>query len=588
VSLAEVYRQLGFGAWGAFEAQNSLDADATNASAHLFLADTYGRLPDRSTALSSELLQYFLYAPVNRNAFHTFNEYTALFEQPTAQVSLSAEGGTRSWALGDVVTRSGNERFAHNAFVEVRREDGARPANADDRVQGFFQGKVALGAASDLFFSADAVRDEHGEDFETVQAFGLTTMTPVLLRQFTDARDPNVDNRFTIGEGNLGFRHGWRPGSAFTAAATYRYLESVEHNLQETRSICSPGASLLFQLLPLTSDSALTNPFRTVGFQLQQATRVGRHQLVAGTQFFRQRKERRCQETITFDGESLVDFDDRTSGRDRTAGLYLRDEVRLTSRVYGTVGVQYQDVEYDDLDGGLFTLSQWSPMVGLSARLSSTTVIRAAGFRNLNGELVAARIAPTTVAGFPIDRNEFPTAKRQEANLSVETALSRIFVGARAYVRKTEVPVLQAGGSLLAEADERSTGGGLYASAILGPTLTVFADDWFARADSEPFVRWDNQFRIGVNFIHERGFYARATASFVTQRFSDTAITDLPDESVALVDLESGYEFAAKRGLLTLTVQNLFDEQWTSVVEGLSVVPRRPERRAVLRFRWRI
>ena len=45
VSLAQLYRQLGFEAWGAAEAVESLDADLTNASAHLFLGETYGLLP---------------------------------------------------------------------------------------------------------------------------------------------------------------------------------------------------------------------------------------------------------------------------------------------------------------------------------------------------------------------------------------------------------------------------------------------------------------------------------------------------------------------------------------------------------------
>src|SRR5262249_44144006 len=58
VSLAEVYRQLGFESWGAYEALNSLETDVANASAHLFLAETYGNLPDRTQAQGSELLQY--------------------------------------------------------------------------------------------------------------------------------------------------------------------------------------------------------------------------------------------------------------------------------------------------------------------------------------------------------------------------------------------------------------------------------------------------------------------------------------------------------------------------------------------------
>ena len=59
VSLAQLYRQLGFESWGAYEATKSLDADLTNASAHLFLAETYGGLPDRTQALEQRAAPVF-------------------------------------------------------------------------------------------------------------------------------------------------------------------------------------------------------------------------------------------------------------------------------------------------------------------------------------------------------------------------------------------------------------------------------------------------------------------------------------------------------------------------------------------------
>ena len=139
VSLAQVYRELGFEAWGASEAIDSLNADITNASAHLFLAETYGNLPDRTQAQTSELLQYFLYAPVNRNAFNNFNEYTALLEESRRQTSFEIEGGDNRRFRGDVAILGGNERFAYNAFVSDGRRNGPRPDDADTFTQGFAQ-----------------------------------------------------------------------------------------------------------------------------------------------------------------------------------------------------------------------------------------------------------------------------------------------------------------------------------------------------------------------------------------------------------------------------------------------------------------
>src|SRR5207253_2470399 len=152
VSLARLYNQLGFEAWGAYEALNSLNADLTNASAHLFMSETYGNLPDRTQALAGELDQYFLYSPVNLNSFNNFSEYTALLERPFKQLTVTQAGGNLTYASTNVRTQSGNERFAHTAFINYRRQDGSRPDASDYRVQGTATAKVALGETSDLFF----------------------------------------------------------------------------------------------------------------------------------------------------------------------------------------------------------------------------------------------------------------------------------------------------------------------------------------------------------------------------------------------------------------------------------------------------
>jgi hypothetical protein len=90
---------------------------------------------------------------------------------------------------------------------------------------------------------------------------------------------------------------------------------------------------------------------------------------------------------------------------------------------------------------------------------------------------------------------------------------------------------------------------------------------------------------VGINVIHERGGFARLTTSHVSQRFDRARVASLPKSSFPLADLELSYEFAGKRGLLTLASQNLFDERFLSVIEGLSVIPIRPERRTQVRWR---
>lgn len=588
VSLAEIYRQLGFEAWGAFEALNSLEVDVTNASAHLFLAETYGGLADRTQAQGSELLQYFLYAPVNRNSFNNFAEYTALLEQPRRQLTVTAETGTRERAYGDVVHRGGNERFAHIGFVELARQNGSRLVVRDDRLQAFFQGKLSLARQSDLFVSFVGVRNETGASTDGTRTFGLETGTPVIVRQFDARPDPSITSRIDNTETTLGLKHQWRLGSALTGAVTYNSVTRVEDRPASLSSLC--GFFDVTQFGALASGT-LTNPFRTVDAQVQQATRVGRHQLVVGQQFISQQKDERCNELITIVGTTQsVPLSYDRSGRDTSSVTSVRDEVRLTSRIHATVGVAYEQAKYNDLSGKrVFDNDRWDPRVGVSVLLAGSTVVRAAAFRNLNTNFFGSIIGPPTVSGFVVARNEFPTARRDEFNLSIEHSARRAFLAVRGFTRHTTVPFLLADGvTFIPEADATANGSSVNVNWIVASRVTVFGDDHFVLFDAKTFDRADNLLRAGINLIHPARVFIRFTASHLTQRFRNTAVAGLPRSSFALADFSLGYEFAGKRGRADLVLTNAFDRRFDAVIEGLSIDTFQPNRRAVASLRWRL
>ena len=591
VSLAEIYRQLGFESWGASEALKSVETDMTNASAHLFLGETYGLLTDRTQALSSELLQYFIYAPVNRNSFNTFSEYTALLEQPYRALSLVGGLGEPGRSRAVAISRSGNDAFAHYAFVEQNREDGARPDNDDEKLHLFGQAKIAFSEKSDLFLSVSDYSTDTGEDLETVQSFGLDSPTPILVRQFETERDPNRRNQLDNFEAVAGYKHAWRAGSALTAAARVGQLETASSDPDGLTSACYGYDLTQFGA---RSDYSLSFPFKSLDLQVQQATRVGRHQLIGGGQAFGQKKERRCRENLYFEssgpGQPALHNETVARGEDRTYRGYLRDEIQVSSAFHVTLGISYDDVRYESqTDGQRYDLARWNPLIGAAVLLGPRTVLRAAAFRNLNNDIAGARISPTSVSGFVVERNEFPTAIRKEAGLSLEHAWSRVFVGGRAFVRDTRVPgLLATGSSFVPEADEETRGGNLYANWLVARRLTLFADDTYSRGDNAAYVRLDNQVRGGFSFVHEAGLVARVAVGYFTQRFADTQVTGLPESSFPLVNSVITYEFADKRGLFTLEVNNLFDRDFRYVVEGVSVEPPLPLRRLLATFRWRI
>lgn len=587
VSLAEIYGQLGFDAWGASEAQSSLEADFTNASAHLFLADTYGRLPDRTQALGSEVLQYQLYAPVNRNSFNNFNEYTALLEQPDRQLSPIVRWGSDGQADGVVQTRSGNERFAHLAAVEYSREDGVRLQGDDEYRSVFLQSKLALSARSDILFAVNSSRQSESQIGAVVRTFGLELDAPVIIRQYTDAPDRNLVNRFSTTNTRIGFKHSWRPGSAFTATTNIQRYEQRTEDPDETYSVC--GGLELTQYGTLAS-ARRRYPFRSYDIQGQQATRIGRHQVIVGAQLWEQDKESHCIDSVYLAASHtpVIDLRDDSEGHDRTVTGYVRDEIGLAPWLHVTLGLRRDHVTYVDLfDQQPYRIQRWNPMAGASITLGPATVVRVAGLRNLNSDFTGAKISPATVSGFTIERNEEPTAIRKEGDVSLEQSWPRAFLNVRGFIRDTTVPAL-ASLSFLPEAQSRDVGMSTSLNLIGSRRVGLFADDLFVRTETRHFDRTDNRIRVGINFIHERGLLARVSTSYVTQRFSNSPVRELPQSGFALTDLDLRYEFAGKRGLFRFTVTNVFNRSFIAAVEGLSIDRLRPDRRALVSLRWRI
>jgi tetratricopeptide (TPR) repeat protein len=602
VSLAKIYNQLGFDAWGAFEALNSLNADLTNSSAHLFLAETYGNLPDRTQAQSSELDQYFLYSPVNLNSFNNFSEYTSLFERPFKQLTLTGGGGNRSYGTTTVRTQSGNERFAHTAFVTYGREDGPRLDEADERVQGTAIMKFSFNAATNVFAVLTGVTDVEGQDSDRVVSIG-TFPNQVSVQQIVEQPDPTFTSRTTFAEATLGFTHFWAPGAVFTLKADALDVGAEEHDPDATFAVC-PTELGIGDLTPLfaTSDARFGTPYRGVTFQAQQSARLKRHQLIAGGDYTRRRKTRRCSDFVTstvYSGSLSADAEE--SAWERTTAAYLRDDITLARWAHLTVGARYVDGSYQAPGETAFRFRHFNPYAGVSLRVGPTTMVQAAAFRNTNSDFLSASIAPPTVAGFVFERNELPTSVRKEAGVAVQNAWRGTFVEVRGFVRRSTAaafivtpedldPSIAAFAHLLTSPDADFTARGVTLSynQIVTRRVALFADEQFITRDARMVDRRDNQVRVGVNYIHPAGIYAKVATRVLNQAFSNTTVEGLPTGSFPLTDASMQYEFARKRGLLTWTVTNMFNRRFRTVIEGLTVEAPLPYRVMALTLRWRL
>ena len=134
----------------------------------------------------------------------------------------------------------------------------------------------------------------------------------------------------------------------------------------------------------------------------------------------------------------------------------------------------------------------------------------------------------------------------------------------------------------------RATGFGTFVNFIATPALSLFADEQFVHRRAELFDRDDSQLTVGANYIDRRGVFARLSTRFLNQRFGRTSVTGLPPGSFNLTDASLRWEFAAKRGLVSVEATNLFDHRFLTVVEGLAVQQPVPYRRTTATLRWRL
>jgi hypothetical protein len=387
-------------------------------------------------------------------------------------------------------------------------------------------------------------------------------------------------------------KHQWRAGSAFTAAARYQDLEQTAV-LPATNVSCN-GLDVT-QVEPFASFGprvarTTRSPYQLFDWQVQQATRLGRHQLIVGHQYYTLDKGTRCSETFTF--ETFPEsFDNAiiSERHDDGSQTYIRDEIQLAPWLHATIGVAYQRLSYDDSTSDkVFDVGQWNPRVGVALRLTPRTLLRAAAFRQLHINLLGSTIAPPMLAGFVVARNEFPTATRDEFSVSLERSASRAFVAVRGFVRETEVPYLLDGGSFLPEADAAMSGGSVYGNWIAHRRVTLFGENQLVRFAATRFDRYDNLTKVGVNIIHPTGLFVRVSANHVVQRFSDTSVPGLPRSGFNVADAQVGYEFAEKRGFLSVRLSNAFNTAFNAIVEGLSIDRLLPRRQVVASLRWRL
>jgi len=429
-NLAAIYQDDGMVDVSVREAARGVDYDYSNASSHLFLANSYNALRDPNrinlryeTPWFNELLLSNLLAPVGGGPLSQYvseQEYSKLFEADRLGIS-STSTYLSSGAIRETASQFGiYGNFSYSLDTEFFYDNGLRPNNEITRSESYGQIKLQV-TPQDSFFLQTKYQDVRTGD--VLQYYSQDRFQPGF--HFRDLQQPAILL--------LGYHHEWAPGWHTLVLVGRLEDETFDTNLNRLRDISeflgngvrplpnislglivgrNPDGSLHF-VTPLPMDLHYHNAFTTYTGELNQIWEQPGNTLVAGCRF----QSGEFHTSDQFDNfpsfippngfaptAVMHDFNNDFS---RASG-YIYDTWRPFSRLSITGGFSYDDVTYPTdhrnppIVRGSSSRSQVSPKAGLIWNPFGNLIVRAAYTRALGGVSFdeSVQLEPTEVAGF--------------------------------------------------------------------------------------------------------------------------------------------------------------------------------------------
>jgi hypothetical protein len=261
---------------------------------------------------------------------------------------------------------------------------------------------------------------------------------------------------------------------------------------------------------------------------------------------------------------------------------YLLDYWRVTPQLLVEWGVTYKAEKTPNLRVDRQALRDLvSPRLGINYYITPEQVIRLGAYTCLNNFNFQSSLVPSQVAGIPYGINAFEGSEVRETGISWEAQWDpKTFTAVRGGAIRVS--------SFLINSDQGpitfSTWKEYYANVGLNRILTPYLGLYLGGA----WKRFDSQEVLNPDFTEIDGL-VRLTfwhSSGLRASLGSTLIYQIPKhrkyDLFALADAGLGYEFPQKRGLISLTVTNIFNRHFSYVTEPIKLDPFYAARRITL------
>jgi Flp pilus assembly protein TadD len=550
-----IYNELGFQQLGLLEGWKSANKDPGNYSAHRLLADNYAALPRHELARVSELLQSQLLQPNNitpiqpnlaeNNLFIlnglgpsdlSYNEFNPLFEYNRLAMQVSGlYGGNNTW--GNNAAFSGlQDNFSFSLGQFHYETDGFRNHNflRKDIYNAFAQSQV-----TDKLNLQAEFRHEERDNEDLSLNFELNNFS----KDFKEQK--------TIDSYRAGGRYEFSPNSSLIA-------------------------SLIYQEVDINQKSSDLLEFLGFFFKVPKDIAIERNGFISETQ------HRYFQDKLSLTtgfghiDQQINQVDNRLGTTTKTSidfsrtNFYNYSTINFSEKISTTFGLSV-----DFFKNGSQNQTPINPKFGLIWTPSTSTIFRAAVFRGLSVTRYSSQsIEPTQVAGFNQFFDDITGTIAWRFGAGVDHKLSRnIATGLEYSERKLYIP----GGIESVDRSEQLGRAYLYYTPYDWIALST---EYYYESINQPGrpITFDNALNGGLfdsvethripltlGLFHPSGFSLKIKNSFIQQKGifqnPDQGNRSAGDSDFFIVDLNLSYRFPQRYGMISLGINNLFNDQ---------------------------
>jgi tetratricopeptide (TPR) repeat protein len=537
-AIGRIYDILGFEQLAITEGAKAADADPANPGGHRFLADAYRQRPGYEIAQTSELLRSQLLSPPSKTPVQpelaeadlalldttgasrvTFAEFSPLFDADGLRLDAAGQFGSQhTWS--DQVSVTGLYRGASISIGQYHYETLGYRDNND--LQHDIFDAVATFALSPEFtlFGEYRFRETKGGD------------RPIDFD--IDDFDDTIRSQLERNVARLGFHA--QPSTDSDIIGVYTWA-----NLSSRDSIIDP----MFGTIVTTAEDDSHH------LQLQYIHQYKNIKSVIGGNYI----NNNVNESVDIGGFFTISDRFNIDYYNGYAYFYLDAPEEITWTIGGAFA------GYEESSGRVDS-SHFLPKIGVNAKINDYIAVRAAYLRNLKPDLVSEQVLePTTVAGFNQFYDGFNGSVIDQIGGGIDARINPDFmVGGEAIGRWWDVPRLGLPDGEIFEQVFRA-----YAYLTVTDQIAVAAELIHEQSEVKNFASDFDEWQttsvpLTISYFSEAGVFGSLGLEFVDHGFTSMGVEN--SDSFHLVNAVLGYRLPDSRGILSVEVRNLFDEDF--------------------------